>query len=351
MNDLELQLRQDLRRCDTEIEVTDDDALHAQHRFLRRRGQLLRRRRRWTAAGMAAAAVVAIAGGSVLVDNLRQPDVTAPAHGDTHVLDDTVVPPPDGQPPLTEDSVSGTYMVNDRSGWLWTFHDGRVATRNPGAFGDGSAPFPFSLSGTQMSWPTGRCTLETTLDTQGVLQLTVTQAPAPGVRGRNGLTWCPAPEDWSTGELFSLTRLSPQSLAGAALQSLAPPPEEPASFENLLRLRGAWLQEGTGRLLTLIPEGKPGQLRYELDDAAASFGAPDDQGIAVRDDRGRLILTSSRNSAGCFAGDSVALGNLAIWGDGPRGDLQSLTSRMEVSASADGCAVHANLQGGWVQVS
>jgi hypothetical protein len=133
------------------------------------------------------------------------------------------------------------------------------------------------------------------------------------------------------GKPYSLTRVSPQSPAGALTAGdggqgqILTAPTEP-------QIHGIWLQQGTGRLLRLAPDGG-----YAADDGGVLDSAPDDTGSYVRVGPGRLRLTSAAGSRDCAAGARTT------W-QGVRVTATNLT----VNVASDKCRTRADLAGTWV---
>ncbi len=126
MNRTQDRLHHALRALDREVQVTEEDIAHAQHRFVHRRAQRVHRRRSVTA--LAAAVVAVTLGSAVLFQNLNDSSVE-PAPGDA-ALEQT---PSTGQTSsLTADDLAGFYVMTDGNGWLWEFHaDGTAGWEKP----------------------------------------------------------------------------------------------------------------------------------------------------------------------------------------------------------------------------
>ncbi len=155
MNVNEDRLHQGLRALDREVEVTEEDIAHAQHRFMYRREQRVHLRRSVTTLAAAIAAIAAIAavalGSVVLSQSLNDPSVDPanPDRGGAEIVvhsfgGDHAERPPSELPPLTEagmapypvwqafDQDSGRFLfAGDGGGAVWVFapgHDTPVAT-------------------------------------------------------------------------------------------------------------------------------------------------------------------------------------------------------------------------------
>jgi hypothetical protein len=97
------------------------------------------------------------------------------------------------------------------------------------------------------------------------------------------------------GTRLSFTRVSPISQTGAQITAEDPagkgfPPESSS-------LEGIWLEEGSGRLLSLY-----WAQTYSIDDGGLLDTRPDDAGDFQIDDRGTLTFTSGSDSRACEQG-------------------------------------------------
>jgi hypothetical protein len=157
--------------------------------------------------------------------------------------------------------------------------------------------------------------------TTGLLRIVITKAAAADCQESVGTEWV-------------LTRVSPQSPAGAQLTGDATAGER-LSVRNESQLIGIWLQQGTGRLLHLALHGS-----YALDDGGVLDSAPDDVGTFVRSGPGSLQLTSMAGARDCAPGDRAA------W-KGVRLTATSLT----VDVGHDTCPARGDLAGRWLLLS
>lgn len=159
----------------------------------------------------------------------------------------------------------------------------------------------------------------------------------------------------------SWVRLSPRSEAGASLvytgTDTAGQNAEAARMHrastpvgSVARISRTWLQQGTGRLLTITRADGDEDARYVLDDGGELFTNPDDVGTVVLEDTGALVLTSSDDSRGCPDGSVASFPEVELRGTGGAHPPKPAPS-LELAAEDAECGLHRGLGGTWVQVS
>ncbi|GGK69904.1 hypothetical protein [Ornithinimicrobium pekingense] len=342
---LDEMLRSSLRTVAREVEVSEEDLAHAQHRFIHRREQLERRHHR--AQGLVAAAVVgALALGGTL--GWRELAERSP---EPQPAGRPVVEPPATVLPTSVDSLAGIWLLtSDASGWLWSFHrDGTVSFANPSHRGlESGEPVDYSVGDGVVELPRELCDWQVRITDDGHMVGRVVRAPDPPGSPCGGV------------DIATWVRVSPLSEVGAGLVWTGSGPVEnaeaarwhqaPTAVESVARISRTWLQQGTGRLLSIVTPGGVDDGQYVLDDGGELFVNPDDTGTVTRDATGRLRLTSGDGSRGCPEGSSAVLGGLqlrGIAGAAPPAPAPSLEMTLE---SAE-CSLHEELGGVWVQVS
>lgn len=334
MNDLELRLREDLHRGDTQMDVSETQLGQARHRFRHRREQLERLRRLRVAAGAVAAVAAAVSVGVLGTRVLPEQETPPPAEQEhEHEHDDTT----DGSRPLTLENLAGLYAVPESDGWMWQFAaDGHFEAQSPGGEpGHVESGAPVTVDGTTIALPAGMCDVDAALTSEG--QLTVVASRVQE---------CP----FVVGDAVTLTRVSPVSETGAGLTWAHDAERERRPVTWLGSLRGVWLDQGTGRTLMIELESSTGAGTYRLDDDGDLFTAPDDRGRLRLEESGELVMTSSGASAGCEPGSSVVLdvpvlrvGDTGFGGLSRAADLTTTSEPM--------CTLHEDLTGLWIKVS
>jgi len=321
-------LRELLRRCVTDLEVTRADFLHAEHRYHRRRAALARRRVRFIVAavgGLASASAAAL----ILAQLLGERGAGSPDQ------DLAAVPAPAQPLSPTAENLAGLWMVPHDSGWLWALSaDGTFTARNPGL--DPTNPgrsVPFTLDGHRLRLPEELCDFEVALVPGGRVVLDPVRVER-----------CPV----TVGEEFTLTRLSPASDAGAAL-AWSGQDVEIRTVEWAGSLRGVYLRQGTGVTLLVEFDTSAGRATYRLDDDGGLFHDPDDEGSLTLLGNGDLRLTSSIDSIGCEPGSQVDLVDPLMHVGA--GSLPPLSRTLEVAGTwGAACELH-DLTGTWIRVS
>ena len=242
MNTLERRITDALRAYGEGLDMTakDIDRLEQELEPRQEAHRQQRRNRIWQAAVAACAVTGVVLGALALRGDPEPPKV------------------PTGPPAQTTKGLEGIWLLNDGSGYLWTFSvDGKLRYTNqpydPLVHTDSSGEPAFTYRYTPDGFildGSGDCddVFAATISADGRLRATVMGTTGSG---------CPseAPRDPSEPpEVYEFTRISPKSVAGAQL----PVPDTTAgeSLVNRLdNLVGTWLFPGSGTLLTVTASG------------------------------------------------------------------------------------------------
>ncbi|WP_392543814.1 hypothetical protein [Oryzobacter telluris] len=234
--------------------------------------------------------------------------------------------PPAVPPPVTLAELEGIWHV-DGSRWLWRFGaDGRVVQSDepnlltgkgtataftvrpaPGGFDSGGDPF--EAVGCSARWAA-------TISAEGRMRLHGTgQSPE-----------CIGPEDPGEPD-WHFTRLSPVSVAGAALRP-DPATTGPIPVTDPGHLRGTWLLQGTGTLMTI--------------DASASY-AVQDLGAGTAAYRGKVAIAT--DGALTFTSD-LAPRCPAVYAS-----ARSTIGSLDTELAADSCQRLGGLADTWIRIN
>lgn len=334
MNRTQDRLHHALLALDREVQVTEEDLAHAQHRFVHRLAQRVRRRRSVTALAAAVAAVTL--GSAMVLQNLNDPSAE-PAPGDA-ALEQT---PSTGQTSsLTADDLAGFYVMTDGNGWLWEFHaDGTAGWEKP-LINSSYEETEFTIEDEVLS--TNGCAWRVTLTPDDTLTGVI------AVEEEGASSDCHAP----VGEVWEWIRISPQPELRSASRFEGLTASDPLSL-SAPNISGLWWKED-GQVLLIT--GTDLNLDYRLDDDGHLLTAPDDVGDVVLDhpaqgDLSFLPDTQSGGSVdrgcpvsatGTMTDVSLAARRQLVW--------PTTVKTMTVESTPGSCSAHEDLAGVWIQV-
>lgn len=210
---------------------------------------------------------------------------------------DETMPAAPTTPSLTTADLAGVWMVEQRhsAGHLWHFSagGGRDTTSDPRELFDlaGESFEPYVLE------PGG----VVSLDDDGAACRATAGSSAEGRMSLTPLEGQPDCGPFVNGEAWSFVRVSPVSVAGAALvqrpNSLAPSPAR--VVESVNDVSGTWLLQGTGTILGIAADSADGA-EYLVDDDGDVRAEADQRGTVTLGPDGRVVLHPTEGTGqGC----------------------------------------------------
>jgi hypothetical protein len=283
MNTLERRISEQLRAYGEGLDMTTQDIDRLEHELEAKQEQR-RATRKVGAARIWQGAVAACAVTGVVLGALA--------------LREDPAPPPAGPPPITLAELEGIWRLADLppgatfpedAQWLWRFTaDGRlIQSERPDIL---TAPIPADAT-TVRPAPGGFIAGDPGDPCE------ITWAGAISAEGRLTMreaAWTAACTDPGSSEVWTLKRVSPVSVEGAATGATTRlQVRDPQPVTDTVTLQGTWILAGTGKLLTIDPSGN-----YAVQDLG--FTDEPETGLVVARPDGTVTFTPEGN-AGCRA--------------------------------------------------